>query len=510
MPLSEKPACGIDPVKSQVRNKLRRFSLDSILEAALQLLHGQFGTPELEHQSLPWVMLLLVKWALEDKLVYAHVGKVITARQLLEIQQWLWNSVGANKNGDGLPTTNVVRYIRALAYVQVQFQRKETVDFARWPALIGRLHPNHALRLQFESTFGLTPLDFLDMTLAVYARILAGKEPLDGDFLAAMRLAFGEKVDVLLTLLSRDVPSLRELLSADAATQTKTAAQEMLEVPVFKGFPLVRNSHGAYFTWHQKVFARAVDEFVHIQLSPEGSAYTQPYSDLFEGYVVELAKATKLPSLDERTFWGIVGRDKHAVEVILKDGTSNVFVEAKFGLYHDEFVTRDDADFIRSRLGKLRDGVAKAADVSERLSSDARLDEFGNRSQDFLLLVTNRQVHLPSGRHVESMSSESFSTVDPRAKSVTSRLLPIENVFILSMGEYESLMTVVAEGRFGLADLLVQLAAEFMEASSWRLDFAQMAAGVLHDKVLGPVIPPLLKEATDRSVSRLAVALGQQ
>lgn len=502
-------AGAIDPIKAQIRNKLRKFRLDSILEAALKLLHGQFETPEQELQSLPWVMLLLVKWALEDKMVHASVGKIITPRELVAIQQSLWNSSGAARGPNGRPTNNVVRYIRALAYVQVQFQRNETVDFVRWPALIARLHPNHTLRTQFESKFRLTPDDFLDLTLAVYARILAGKEPLEDSFISAMRVACGSKVDTLLGLLSRDVPTLRALLSEEAGKQRKSAAQEMLEVPVFKGFPLVRNPHGAYFTWHRKVFARAVDEFIHTHLSPEGSGYAQPYGDIFEDYVVELAKATPLPAFPEKAFWSAVGKDKHAVEIILRDGDCNVLIEAKFGLYQDEYVTLDDAGYTKAKLTKLRDGVAKAADVSERLSSDSRLAEFSARSQDFLLLVTNRQLHLPSGRQLESMSSEEFTTIDEGARLVTAAKLPIENIFILSLGEYESLMTVVAQGQVGLANLLAELAVDFKEPSSWRLDFAQMAASKLHDRVPGPIVPPLLKAATDRAMSRLATALGE-
>lgn len=504
-----KPAQSIDPIKSQIRNKLRRFRLDSILEVAMKLLHGEFDTPEQELQSLPWLMLLLVKWALEDKMVHSNVGKAITPEELVELQKLLWNSSGDARGANGLLTTNVVRYIRSIAYVQVQFQRSETIDFVRWPALIARLHPNHTLRKQFDAKFGLSPDDFLDMTLAVYARIMAGKEPLDEKFLSSMRVACGDKVDTLLGLLSRDVPALRALLGAEASQQRKTVAQEMLEFPVFKGFPLVRNPHGAYFTWHRKVFARAVDEFIHTHLSPEGSDYAQPYGEIFERYVVELAKATSLDALDEKTFWNIVGKDKHAVEIILRDGESNVFVEAKFGVYQDEYVTLDDTGYTKAKLTKLRDGVAKAADVSQRLSADARLAAFAARSEDFLLLVTNRHLHLPTGRQLETMSSEQFSTIDEGAKLVTTDKLPIENIFVLSLGEYESLMTVVAERKVALAHLLKELAFDFREPSTWRLDFSQMAAEKLHDKGLGIVTPQLLKAATDRAMSRLAAALNE-
>lgn len=320
----------IDQVKREVRNKLRRYSLESILNAALSLLHRRFPTPDDEIPTAPWLTLLIAEWALEDKLVYPTVGKVISLPEFLTIHQRLWNLGG--KGTSGLGTTNIVRYLRSLAYVQMQFQRLETFEFVRWPALLGQLTADNPVRRDFETRFGLTPEDFLDLVFAIYSQFLKGKGSLTPDYLGAMHLAYGEKLDTMLGLLARDVPSLRDALSAEGR-RAKHSAQAVSEFPVFKRFPLVRSLNGTYYCWHPKVFARAVDEFVHTQLVDEGSDYSWPYSKVFEDYVVELSKTTELPYLDEQSFWDVVGTDKHAVEIILQDGGSNVFVEAKFGYW---------------------------------------------------------------------------------------------------------------------------------------------------------------------------------
>ncbi len=490
-----------DKTYREVRNKLRKYSLGSILEVALTLLHRRHASLADEMQTAPWLIMLMAKWALQDRMVHQTLGRHITPNEFIDIQQRLW-AIDRDES-EGPLTTNPLRFIRSLGYVQVEFQRLETIEFARWPALIANLAADHPLKQSFEATLGLTPEDFLDLTMAVYAPVIKGEVQLTMGYFASLRAAYGAKIDIILGLMARDVAALRTELSADAF-QNRHTAQAVVEFPVFRNFPLLLSPNGNYYCWHPKVFARGVDEFIHNKLSVEGGAYAQAYGDVFEDYVVGLAKTTGLASLDEDEFWAVVGRDKHAVEVILRDEDCNILVEAKFGLYQDEYITKDDAGYARAKLTKLRDGVAKAVDVSERLSTHSGLSALGDRTQDFLLLVTNRQLFIPTGKQLEAMSSTRVAEIDERARLAHAEKLPIENVFILSLAEFESLMTSVTKGKARLASLLPKLAEAMRDPSGFRLDFEQMTAGHVRRREFSP----LVRQALDDAMLRLATNLG--
>ena len=496
-----KQAVDVDVTYREVRNKLRQYSLHSILDAALILLNRKLNSLGDEVQSAPWLILLMVKWALQDKMVNENLGRRITPNEFIAIQQRLWNM----ERGNGGPmTTNIFRFIRSLSYVQVQFQRGETFEFARWPAILSRLSPQHALRKQFEAEFGLTPDDFLDLTLAVYGPVVNREGPLAPAYFTALRARYGEKIDTILGLFSRDVPSLREQLSAEAV-KNRHSTQAVLEIPVFSRFPLVRGLNGLYHCWHRKVFARGVEEFIHNKLSLGGQPYSRSYSEIFEDYVVDLAKGTGLLRIDEKGYWRLVGKDKHAVEAILRDEDCNIFVEAKFGLYQDEYITLDDPEQAWRNLKRFREAAEKGAAVSDRLASVPELQDLADRRQDFLLIVTNRQLYIPTGRQVEEISSERTQVVDERARLVMSAKLPVENVFILSLDEFERLMTAVTDKRIRLSEILPKLAELVTDPAHWRMDFGQMMGefGGMRG------FAPLIEQAIEASMARLAAALGQ-
>ncbi|MBU6513670.1 MAG: hypothetical protein KGR99_15320, partial [Betaproteobacteria bacterium] len=481
------------------RNELRKYNATSIVESALILLHQRFETPEKEVRALPWLILSLAKLALQDRMIY-EIGPSITPGKLAALAQKIWASGGLS--GDG-PPQNLHRAVRSWAYVQMEFQRPDTFEFVRWPAILGGLPDGHPAKDSFEAVFGLTPNDFLDLAWAVYAAVLQGREPLTSNYFDALRPRYGNGIDVMLAALSKDMRGLRAHLQSEPI-ENRSRQNFLFEAPVFRQFPLLRGSHGLHFCWHRKVFSRGMDELVHHKLSGGGEAYTKTFSDIFEDYVVELAKNTKLPSLPENQFWGFYGGDKRAVEIILRAGDINVLVEAKFGLYQDAYMTFDNAAFSRAKLYKLRDGVAKGADVSRRLSSTGCDSFWGTRKRDFLLLVTNRQLYIPTGHQLELISSEGSSQIDDKVRLSTTQELSLENIFILSLDEYERLMVAVADGTVTLDRVMESLADQARDQKSHRMDARQLLS------VVDPLqnISSRLTCSVEASMARIHQAFG--
>ena len=491
-----------DDICKAVRNQLRTYRSSSVAEVALVLLHRRFPSVDAEMQSAPWLILSMVKWVLQDALA-KDVGPPIRPDGFLALQRRLWNM------GDPAqmpPLGNLHRFVRSLAYVQLEFQRPETFEFTRWPGLLDRLPSDNPARAQFEAATGLTPTDFLDLAWAIYAPVLGGKNPLGAKDFEPLRKAYGEKIDVIIGLLSRDLQGLRQELLSDASLGRRTGANLLFEAPSFRRFPFIRSASGLHFCWHKRVLARGLDEFVHHKLAGSGDTYASPYARVFEKYVVELAKNTGLPALEEREYLSRFGGNKRAVEVILHDDRCNILIEAKFGVYQDEYMTLDDARFANAKLGKLRSGVSQAADVSWRLSLADDLHPWTEREHDFVLLVTNRQLYIPTGRQLELISSPTANEIDERARLETTEKLAVDNVFILSLEEYERLMTEVADGRVRLSDVLRSVSKSVAETQGFTMDAGQLLARY------GPMrnISPLVQSTVEASIARVCKALGQE
>lgn len=490
-----------DETYRAVRNKLRRYTLNSIVHIALQLLDRRFSNIDEEMKSSPWLILTMVRMALEDKMV-GQVGEEISAADFLELQNRLWN-MGILFNQR--TPVNLHRFIRSFAYVQIEFQRPETFEFARWPAILARLPTDHPVRRRFEISTDLSPENFADLVWGVYTAVLQHEQPLNPNYFVALRSSYGDKIDVLLGLLSKDVTSLRKQLSENPV-HGRPPTHVLVEAPVFRRFPLLRTANNQFFSWHPKVFARGIEEFVHHHLSGGGGDYATSFGDVFEDYVVNLAKGTGLQSLDESSFKQTYGSDKRAVEIILREGASNILIEAKFGLYQDEYMTLDDAGYMQAKLGKLRQGVAQAVDVSRRLSEASESSLWSVRDQDYLLLVTNRQLYMPTGRQLEYMSSENPNDIDDRVRLKVSDKLSIDNIFILSLDEFERFMVSASNREISITETLALLSERVSDPKNLSLLASQMLAE--HGPMLN--LGPVVLEEVSASMARLHDVFGQE
>lgn len=196
------PKRGIEEVHRSIVNRLRRYSATSIADLALQMLWNPPTGEAEELRSAPWLTMLLVKWAMQDNLVSLRVGPSIPPAEFDRLRQLLWELQGP---GHG-EKPNVWLMLRYLVHVQVEFQRRESWGFLRWPALYARLDPGSTNRRQFRQVMGLEPDAFLDLAYALYAAVLARNLPLGPDYLSPFRPMHGAAVDRTYELFVRDLP----------------------------------------------------------------------------------------------------------------------------------------------------------------------------------------------------------------------------------------------------------------------------------------------------------------
>lgn len=496
------PKIGIEEAYRSIRNRLRHYSATSIIDAALHTLRNAPADPLEELKSAPWLTLLIVKWALQDRGVSLRIGRPISVAEMDAIRQKLWDLPGQVR--DEAPK-NIFLALRTWMHVQVEFQRKESRTFMRWAALYARMPQGGAERRQFRDAFGMEPDEFMVLSFALYASVLHGNVPMGRDWMDPLRRTYGQKVDQIFDVFTRDVASVRAELEKDAAQRIR-GKNELYEFPYLKRFPLLQLRNGQIHCWHRLVFARGIEEIVHVRLSDlYGEKYTRSFSRVFETYVTELARESRLSMMDEVEYKRIAGDQMSSVELIFDgDEDCNVFVEAKMSKFEDDTIVEDSAVWAHRKMRRVREALEQGWKVSKAVRENPTLALRFDKRQDFLLIVTSRELYIGGGQALQRLVPE-----DARGypNEEAERRLPLSNVFVMGIEEFERLIGGVRANEISLPLLLRDAAAANQDGSTSRTCFSDFFSERVQDT--GWTLPQLLREAQERIDEQLAKAIGQ-
>lgn len=491
---------GIEDEYRFIINKLRRYSASSIVDLVLPMMwhEPEKGIDRL--RAIPWLALLLVKWALQDKMVGLRVGSKMSQRDLDNLRQQLWDLQG--QKAVDRADRNVWLMLRSNLHVQVEFQRNENWSYVRWPALYARLNPNGINRRQFRAAMGMEPEVFIDLANCMYSAVINREMPIGPDYLAPMRPQYGEAVDALYRLFVRDLSQLRDELRSDVAQKIR-GKQELYEFPYLKRFPLLRMRDGNIHCWHPLVFARGLEEAVHLRLSEQGADYVEPFSRVFEEYVTELTVEACPKSLVESSYKAIVGGESSAVEVIVQEDGCNIFIEAKMSLFADDVLLQDDETAAFNKTKRVRDAIKQGWKVGAKIREpSSKLGESYSVDQDFLVVVTSRDLVIGGGDSLKRLfASNKMAYPDADAEL----RLPLSNVFIMSIDNFENTIGCVGAGEVSFSTLLKEAAIANQDGATGRMFFSDF----LHKYTKKWSQPRLLREALEASERRTEEVLGK-
>lgn len=478
----------------KLRRKLKPYSADAIIDACIDVLDSWRGKGLDELKSAPWLTLLIVKLVLEDASIGLHGTQRCPTTVIDEIRSELWN-IQSSSERDG--SHSIYLMLRSMVHTQMLFQQSESFAFIRWPALISRLPHDHVLRIQFQTEFECDPETFIGVVFAAYSAVLQGKTFIAPNYWEPLRPLYGSAIDSLLNRFSKDATELRVALRQELHQRIYTEVEgrrvlrhdsstrpesERVEFPWLSRFPFFKHPSGRLAVWHRLVFARGMEESVHTVLSSLGQAYTDPFSKVFEEYVVELVRNSGLSFVSEAELKSGIASRPSVEALIHKDGC-NVFVEAKMSLFPDRVLISDRGAEIFMKLKRVREGMVQGWRVGEMLRDGTiQHDGASSASKDFLLIVTSRQLNVCSGEHFMRMFGDDFiGRINPESgffRPTPSQLgrLPLKNIFVLSIEEFEHLVGAIADGSIDLVPLLQKAAEDNTDLATSSMHFDQILA----------------------------------
>lgn len=436
-----------------VQKGIRRYSPLSILAEALSYLYAPVKTPIAQASKQPWLVMLLIKWTFLDPLANSWLPRpAISKNQLHALLQELYELSDSGKKPDEYDDVRL--FMRSLAYQQFFHQTENgLLDIARQELIFARVAENHFFRTRFLRGVGIPLPDFLRLAFAVIA-IVKGQPVLQRETLFGLCPPFTPAVvDAFLNAISVDVVDLpRELKALDV--DLRHANEFLLQTP-FLRFPFVKVG-SQYWCVSPHVLERSLGHYVYDFLKREDiDGFNNPFGKAFEQYVGEHIARSGLPWADEKALISVLPGQGKVVDFIVADGASNVLIDAKAV----EMAQRGMATLRRGDVRRAtQTSLIKAFEQGHEVV--ARIAAIGNghsvirpRSSTYLLAVTYKELYIGNGITLAGVIGE-HELAKIRARFDPAHIIPDENIYFLTIQEFEDLMSLVLSGKIGLVEAL--------------------------------------------------------
>ena len=415
------------------RNRARKYSLESIVSGAIDVLSEPSSDPVAALGKAPWLTMLMVKWGCQDRYPGRAHLPAISPAQLHDLRQRLWDIPDRLDRGDG-NTMPPELFMRQLIRPQLGFQRGLAKSFVREAALLSGQHEDYPLRMLFKEKTGFDVLDFIDLSLATSTKIVKGERVFSDAFMGTLQPVYTpEVISAFQRSIARTFPDLVTFCRSLPDANRKVAS-EFFEFPVLTRYPFFQNG-STMICWHPAVYYRGLESFVHSVLSEEGQQYIQPFSGLFEQHVVTEVKQVPARFLGEDALRAFIAAETQVPDGLLSFAGCNVFVESKAGLYHESVMTVGNSDVFAHKTRAIRKAVGQASATSVSLREQRRAPlQVLEADADYLLIVTNKELGASKGTALASMYPE--GTLDyPNAEA--ERLLPRKRIYVLAIDDFE-------------------------------------------------------------------------
>lgn len=438
----------------ELQGEFRKYHPLSILDASLAYLYAPSKTNLDKTSRQPWLVLLLIKWVYSDALANTLLPRpFINGAQYLDLLQKVLNL----SDSDKLPNEyeDVRLFMRALAYQQFFYQAEgKLVDLARQEIIFSRVPKNHYFKTRFLKRLGLSIESFLRISFGLLAAVESQGRLFSREYLFTFCPPFDVyEVDAYLRAISIDVGDLHKALRlVDADERT---SEEFLHQTPFLRFPLVK-VNGQYWCVSPAVLGRSLGHFVFDYLKQDDlNSFNGPFGKSFEKYVGEWLKKTGLPIAVESELIKELAGDGGVIDFLVAEGDSNIIIDAKgVEMAQGGMATVRKMDMRRAVKTSLLKAFVQGHEVVSRLPKVCiKNPVISQRANNYLLVVTYKELYIGNGLAFESVVG-SMELDKIRSAYPADSQIPIENMYFLTIHEFEELMDLVRVGRAKLVEFL--------------------------------------------------------
>lgn len=453
MTKAHKRAASFEEGIQDIQNAIRRYNPLSIFMQALRYLYAPTKDELQQTSKQPWLIMLLIQWTYLDPLANHDLDRPpATQTEMLSVLQEILDLTDTGTMPDQFDDVRL--FMRALAYQQFFHQTDNGLfDLARQKLIFAAVPENHYFRAKFLKQTGVPVADFLTLAFALYATIKARGPMIQRSYLfnACSNIA-APTVDAFLRLVSIDIKNLNKKLND---LDEGRSPDEYLRQTPFLRFPIIKVG-AEYWCVSPHVLARSLGYFIYDFLKRDDvDGFNPPFGRSFEQYVNEQISASKLSFAKEKDLIKVISGEGKVVDFLVVDGEANVLIDAKgVEIAQSGMAAVKRGSVRRATKTSLIKAFEQGQEVAARLS---RLKPnhpiIKHRDSTYLLAITYKELYIGNGATLAAVAGDA-ELQKIRAKHPQESLIPLENIYFLTINEFEELMFLVSEGRLGLVEAL--------------------------------------------------------
>ncbi len=342
-------------------------------------------------------------------------------------------------------------WLRRISYQQFPYQsRISRVDIGWQLMLFGEKGEAARLGQHLADAGGIQIRDFIMLCMALITHLFTTRE-------FSFSLSWFHPLRAILT--SGAIERFIENLTCTGPFEGPTHESGYYEKSQLFRKPFIRtttpNGMTAYEYLHEAHVGEALSDFVYDTLkSIDANKFMGEFGNCFskylENYLSEAVEHLATESdLKQRYHLG----GSKVVDFMVREEDQTILIEAKAIEANPTMRSTASGNILGQRL---RDTILKAINQARRTAEGVVLNERELHNEFFLIVVTYKQLYLATGEIIrECIDPQIIEKFEDESGGL--QLLPFENIFVLSVNEFERLITAVGQKRTTITAFLKEV-----------------------------------------------------
>ncbi len=428
----------------RLRKEIRQFDPKEIVDACIK-----------QQRYLPWFSLLLIKWTF----LYGRWDKVVpnkefdgtTLGRLMNRMHKLNDLARLLRQYD-----HIYLFFRNSAFQQFWLQ-EETEDKARLARqifLFRNLRDNHTFKREFKQDSGIEVDHFIELSLCLIGRFIWNNQAdnVTESWFDSLQASYPPgTVKKFLSHISGDIDKVKTYLEQENGPK-RNISYEIFEQSPLMRYPLLEDND-KYYVYSTILLLHSLQSFIYDTLKAKSpGAFVSKFGKIFEEYVARGIDYMGLPYKQEHTLRKTLGGGK-AVDFLIVDDNCNILIDAK-GVEMNQLgmVGHKPEVILDKTKTSILKGIQQGTEVADKLKDIPQIDGLQTGCENFLLVVTYKDCYVGNGKtFYEAIGRERVDEI--RAGYDTSQL-PYENMYFISVDDFDYLVRLVHDGQCGLAEAI--------------------------------------------------------
>jgi hypothetical protein len=452
-----------------IRNNFRKYDTTAFIKGCLNYLHYPTRNDFEQLRKHPWLVFLLIKWAIADEQSFAPRRTVPSNKDIVNAIQRMCDLGEKTRLPDEFEHRTL--FYRSIAYQQFIYQEDFRFShLARQLILFGELPPDHFIKIEFHNLTGLSVEIFLELSFVLFTRFSKGEiHIVDQNFFSSLLKKYSvHEINTFLRAFSKPFPEIKA--QVNERSDKKIQAEEYYEQTPFLTFPLVEDGTRFICTEHH-VLHRCIEHFIYDRMKIwNAQKFMNEFGQIFERSVETAIQHSKLPYTTETELKNIFGNKSKLIDFIITDGNSSVFVDAKAVEMAYQGKIAHLCEVVEDKAASILKAIEQANEVMANLSNYTDNPcVLRKTNNNYLIVVTYKDLYLGNG--VTFYEGIAKASLDKIRKKYSNGGIPLENMYFLNIDEFELFAEAVANSHIGLVEGLEKAKAADSDAITRKFGF---------------------------------------